>query len=184
MGRLGNVFGASWRRLGTSCGTDLNTKKGSKSNQHFWAEKCRFEKRQIFTRSYKQPECFNDVGWLSIAQQKLPLVCLKNVKFSQKPIKSLWCVVRTSWERLESVWRRLGASWDRLESVLEHLGASWAVLETSSERLGNVLERRSVPILIRKKAQNQTNIFWPKNVGLKKRQAQNQTNIFWPKMLV
>ena len=126
------------------------------------------KKRQIFTRSYKKPERFNDFGWLSIAQQKLPLVCLKNVKFLQKPIKNLWCVVRTSWERLESVWRRLGASWDRLESVLEHLDASWAVLETSSERLGNVLERRSVPILIRKKAQNQTNIFWPKNVGLTK----------------
>ena len=109
------------------------------------------------------------------------LGCVLGAKFSQKPIKNLWCVVRTSWERLESVWRRLGASWDRLESVLEHLDASWAVLETSSERLGNVLERRSVPILIRKKAQNQTNIFWPKNVGLKKRQAQNQTNIFWPK---
>ena len=94
--------------------------------------------------------------------------------------------MRTSWERLESVWRRLGASWDRLESVLEHLGASWAVLETSSERLGNVLERRSVPILIRKKAQNQTNIFWPKNVGLKKRQFFTKTykkprffNDFW-----
>ena len=76
-------------------------------------------------------------------------------------------VLRASWERLGGVWGRLGASWDRLESVLERLGASWAVLGTSWERLGGVLERRAVPFLIRRRAQNQTDIFWPKNVGLK-----------------
>ena len=35
-------------------GTILNPKKRSKSNQHFLAEKCRFEKRQIFSKTYKK----------------------------------------------------------------------------------------------------------------------------------
>ena len=84
------------------------------------------------------------------------------------------------WGRLGMSWGRLGASWGRLrrfEGVLgasggvlgaswERLGASWGVLGTSWKRLGGVLERRAVPFLIWKRAQNQTDIFWPKNVGL------------------
>ena len=68
LGRLGDVLGASWKCLGASCGTVLNTEKGSKSNRHFLAEKCRFEKRQIFTKTYKNLRYFNDFGWLSIRE--------------------------------------------------------------------------------------------------------------------
>ena len=48
LGRLGDVLGASWERLGASCGTVLNTKKASKSNQHFWAPKCWFDFESFF----------------------------------------------------------------------------------------------------------------------------------------
>ena len=88
----------------------------------------------------------------------------------------LCCVGRVlgaSWGRLGGVFECLGGIWGRLGGVLraswgilERLGgvlaASWSVLG----RLGSVLGRRSVPFLIRKRAQNQTDIFWPKNVGL------------------
>ena len=76
-----------------------------------------------------------------------------------------------SFQCLGDVLGRLGSVFGVFEGVLGAsggvLGASWGVLGTSWGRLGNVLERRSVPFLIRKRPQNQTNIIWPKNVGLK-----------------